>query len=122
MKLSELKVIVDATLQNGMREDYDVVISVKGKSIGPSPAANVKGANAGIDWDASRFFLWPEQDLVKNTSDNAHWEAWKSKAINLLYSISRDEELKGWNKQAKKLFDERIPPMDQKTTNLPKNN
>jgi hypothetical protein len=109
MKLTELKEIIDHILQNGMRDDYEVSISIKGQSIGPSPAATVKSAGAGIDWDASRFFLFPEQDLVKDTAENAHWEAWKSKAINLLYSISKDERVVGWNKQAEKIFNGRIP-------------
>lgn len=72
MKLSELKLIIDRSMQYS-RHDPDVVIQVKlpYSTVGGTPRVPVINAWSGFDWDAGKFFIIPEEDLTPSDRDFA---------------------------------------------------
>ncbi len=59
MKLGELKMIIDATIEmraSASEEEVGVDIFKPG-SVGGTPMANVKHAHSGFDWDHGKFII-----------------------------------------------------------------
>lgn len=65
MKLKELKIRVDYFMKNENNEDLEVYIPNNGYSMGSMSVTKVKGVGPGIDWDRSKFIIWPEVDLIE---------------------------------------------------------
>lgn len=64
MTLIELKRRVDLALLNKRNEDLEVCIPNNIPSMGGISVTHVRGANAGIDWDRSKFIIWPEVKMI----------------------------------------------------------
>lgn len=74
MKLSELKDIVDRSIESQPRQaDSEVVIAVKMpySTVGAIPTVPVKLAWNGFDWEAGKFMLTPEENLTPSDRDFA---------------------------------------------------
>jgi hypothetical protein len=64
MKLSELKRIIDLTLENGKQDpEVMVVIKMPYATVGSHPMVKVKSVSNGFDWEAGKFMIWPEENL-----------------------------------------------------------
>ena len=64
MKLTELKKIVDATLESSHKEDFEVCIPNNKKGmVGGTPTTLVQIACAGFDWDKGKFMIFPENRM-----------------------------------------------------------
>ena len=74
MKLSELKAIIDRSVER-MREgdDKEVMIAVKlpYTTVGAIPMVPVKYANSGFDWEQGKFIFTPEENLSPADRDFA---------------------------------------------------
>lgn len=77
MNLYDLKCLVDRAVEQVERSSHgspsEVMIKVKifnSNAIGPSATAPIKSCGLGFDWDANRFILFPEYDLVKRDDNN----------------------------------------------------
>ena len=74
MKLSELKAIIDRSVEH-MREgeDKEVMIAVKlpYTTVGAIPMVPVKYANSGFDWEQGKFIFTPEENLSPADRDFA---------------------------------------------------
>lgn len=64
MTLEELKVRVDRCY-NERTKDLIVCIPNNKAGFGYLPATGVTGAGKGMDWNNSKFFIWPEVDMVE---------------------------------------------------------
>ena len=74
MKLSELKLIIDRAGQYSRRgDDPEVVIKVTlpYSTVGGTPRVAVINAWSGFDWDAGKFYIVPEEELVPRDRDFA---------------------------------------------------
>ncbi len=65
MKLSELKKQVDHAHDNSRGEDLDVCIPNNKPAMGPLATTDIKAANAGIDWNRSKFLIFPEVEMIE---------------------------------------------------------
>jgi len=46
-------------------DDLEVVITTRDASIGAIATAPVRSVNVGFDWEAGKFLIWPDYDLVR---------------------------------------------------------
>lgn len=69
MKLSELKTIIDETLEyTPTAADCEVTIPISGEGgIGAHPSVKVCSAGKGIDWDSWQFMLHTEIPVYKKS-------------------------------------------------------
>lgn len=65
MTLKELKEKVDAVLRHEGNEDLEVCIPNNKPSMGGISVTKVKNAHAGIDWNRSKFIIYPEKKLIE---------------------------------------------------------
>lgn len=73
MKLTELKRIVDLSMQSKYAGDSEVVVKVELPyvTVGAMPMVPVKSAQNGFDWESGRFILTPEENLTPSDRDFA---------------------------------------------------
>lgn len=72
MNLKQLKHFVDQTFELYPRDAENlevVIVTYNPNHIGGSPFVKVKCAGKGIDWDKSKFQLFPEADLKEVSND-----------------------------------------------------
>lgn len=107
MKLSELKAIIDRSVEH-MREgdDKEVMIAVKlpYTTVGSIPMVPVKYANRGFDWEQGKFILTPEENLTPSDRDFAkQMREMQERAGNADYENRRlKAEIKRLNKLLEK--------------------
>lgn len=66
MTLKELKERVDFAIQNARYPDQiEVCIPNNKPSMGGMSVTGVKSAGKGIDWDKSKFIIWPETEMIE---------------------------------------------------------
>ena len=66
MTLNELKIRVDFyCAQEGLGDRLKVCVPNGNPGFGPTQATAVKGAGRGIDWNADKFLIHPEVDMVE---------------------------------------------------------
>ena len=94
MKLSELKAIIDRSVEH-MREgdDKEVMIAVKlpYTTVGAIPMVPVKYANSGFDWEQGKFIITPEENLspadrdfadqMKKMQERAGWADYENRGL-----------------------------------------
>jgi hypothetical protein len=68
MTLRELKQRVDFACENA-RDLDDIIVCIPNNkpSMGPISVTEVKSAGKGIDWDKSKFIIWPEAEMIEKT-------------------------------------------------------
>lgn len=74
MKLSELKKFVDREfefMRSGDDPEVVVRITLPYSTVGGSPFVKIKNVQMGFDWDAGKFFLYPEENLTPSDRDFA---------------------------------------------------
>jgi hypothetical protein len=73
MKLSELKRIVDLSMDAKYAGDSDVMVRIRlpYATVGAMPMVAVKSAQNGFDWENGKFILMPEEDLAPVDRDFA---------------------------------------------------
>jgi hypothetical protein len=107
MKLSELKAIIDRSVEH-MREgeDKEVMIAVKlpYTTVGSIPMVPVKYAFNGFDWEKGKFVLTPEENLTPADRDFAkQMREMQERAGNADYENRRlKAEIKRLNKLLEK--------------------
>ena len=92
MNLLEVTTILERIGKDRRSEDFQLVIPVeKVRSIGSTPAVNVKYISLGFDWDSGRIILWPEEKLrviteneIKSLRENYEELEWKHYEISNL--------------------------------------
>lgn len=72
MNLLELKQKIDFAVENERNpETINVCIPNNKKgTFGPTPTTGIKGAYLGIDWNKSKFMLYPEVDMIEETKQH----------------------------------------------------
>ena len=66
MKLKELKARVDFFMQREANGELEVCIpNNKSGMYGGTPVTGVAGASQGIDWDHSKFIIWPQNEMIE---------------------------------------------------------
>jgi hypothetical protein len=70
MTLVTLKEVVDRYLQT-KREGHSITVCIPNNEggMGGTPVTYVTGASGGIDWDAGKFFIYPEVKMIKRPPD-----------------------------------------------------
>ncbi len=105
MKLSQLKQLVDRqTLME--RDDPEVVIQIKlpYSTVGAQPSVTLKSAHMGFDWDAGKFILIPEEELIPSDRDFA--KQMREMQERAGWADSENRRLKAELKQLKKKIKE----------------
>lgn len=65
MTLLELKRRVDLVLERSGSETLEVCIPNNKAVMGGTSVTKVRSANRGIDWDNSKFIIWPEKEMIE---------------------------------------------------------
>jgi len=92
LTLGKLAEIVNAQLENNQRaSDRRVCIPNNKGGMGGKSVTNVTHAGGGIDWDANKFFMWPENKMIEAGQEPI--KDWKTKANE--WALTRMP--KGWD-------------------------
>lgn len=79
LTLGKLAEIVNAQLEGNPNAANSLVCIPNNKGgMGGTSVTNVSGAGHGIDWDAHKFFIWPENKMIEAGQESI--KDWKDKA------------------------------------------
>lgn len=94
MKLSALKEIIDNRIESNPRAaDHIVCIPNNRGGMGGTSVTQVSGATGGIDWDSSKFFIYPEKKMQEMGVEPV--KDWKSRAIDWAEKMMGEN----WNRE-----------------------
>lgn len=71
MTVKDLKHIIDSQLKAFPQyEDWQVVIRTSEPSVGACSFMPARSVGFGFDWDTGKFFVYPEEKLVKKDKND----------------------------------------------------
>ena len=115
MKLSELKRIIDLTVESLMPyDDPEVMVNITTSgSVGGTPCVKVKNAFKGFDWDSGKFIIMSDEPVMKVNQKTV--EELRKEAEKIGWDIYENRSLKAEVKKLKDKIKNLIPKVDDET-------